>query len=96
MRSDIPEAYQAVQSAHAAIEACRRNLVDDLTHPILVVATVENEAALLRASVELTNRGLRHAVFFEDDVGSYTALASESIASDSGLRKLFRKYKLLK
>jgi len=69
-------------------------LIDDIRHPILVVATVENEAELLRSSVALTNNGIEHAVFFEDDINSYTALATKCVTGDQ--RKAFRKYPLLK
>lgn len=94
VRRDLPSAYQAVQAAHAAISSCQRGLIDNIRHPILVVATVENEDELLRASVNLTNNGLPHSVFFEDDIKSFAALATGCVTGDT--RKAFRKYPLLK
>jgi len=94
VRRDLASAYQAVQAAHAAISSCQRGLIGNIRHPILVVATVENEAELLRASVSLTNGGIHHSVFFEDDVKSYTALATGCVSGE--LRKVFRNYPLLK
>jgi diaminopimelate epimerase len=83
-----------VQAAHAAISSCQRGIIGNISHPILVVATVENEDELLRASVSLTNVGVPHSVFFEDDVKAYTALASGCLSGET--RKLFRRYPLLK
>lgn len=68
VRRDLASAYQAVQAAHAAISSCQRGIIGNIRHPILVVATVENEDELLRSSVSLTNAGIQHTVFFEDDV----------------------------
>jgi len=84
-----------VQSSHAAIQACQSGIIDDPTHPILVVAQVTDEDALLRSSVKLTNIGIRHAVFFEDDIGSYSALATEPIPRHSPKRKHLKRYRLL-
>jgi hypothetical protein len=83
-----------VQAAHAAISSCQRGLIGDIRHPILVVATVENEDELLRVSASLTNAGVQHSIFFEDDVKSYTALATGCLIGET--RKAFRKYPLLK
>jgi hypothetical protein len=83
-----------VQAAHAAISSCQRGLIANIGHPILVVATVEDEAELLRASVSLTNAGMQHSVFFEDDVKAYTALATGCLNGEG--RKAFRRYPLLK
>lgn len=83
-----------MQAAHAAISSCQRGIIGNIRHPILVVATVENEDELLRSSVSLTNAGIHHSVFFEDDVKAYTALATGCVAGE--IRKAFRKYPLLK
>lgn len=55
---------------------------------------MENEDELLRASVSLTNAGIQHSVFFEDDVKAYTALATGCLSGET--RKIFRRYPLLK
>jgi len=94
VRRDLASAHQAVQAAHAAISSCQRGIISDIRHPILVVATVENEEELLRSSVALTNAGVLHTVFYEDDVKAYTALATGCLSGES--RKAFRRYPLLK
>ena len=83
-----------MQAAHAAISSCQRGIIGNIRHPILVVATVEDENELFRASVSLTNAGIQHSVFFEDDVKSYTALSTGCVSGET--RKAFRKYPLLK
>lgn len=85
-----------MQSAHAAIAAGMAGLIKDIRHPVLVIATVADEAELIRKSVSLTNASVDHRVFFEDDIDSYTAICSAPIPKDSKLRREFRKYKLLK
>ena len=95
VRKDLPStSQQAVQSAHAGIQATRRGFVKSLAHPILVVLVVDNELELLRFAAHLGNQGILNVVFYEDDLASYTALATECI-SDPAQRKVFRDMKLL-
>ena len=98
VRKDLSsKAYQAVQSAHAGIQATRQGLVKSLQHPILVLVTVENELDLLRLAAQLQNQGVRNTVFYEDDIEAYSALATECIESENRKqRKVFRKMKLLR
>jgi len=50
-------------------------------------------ASLEEVSTHLSNEGIRHAMFFEDDVQDYTAICTENL--DNGTRKKLRRYKLL-
>ena len=92
VRTDLDTAYQAVQATHAGIAAARRNLIHG-EHPNLVVLGVPSTKALLDASVHLSHKGIRHEMFFEDDVDSYTAICTESVPKEQ--RKAFKEYKLL-
>ena len=94
VRKDISRPYQAVQAAHAAIASTRRGLVKSLDHPVLVLLHVEDETDLLKLSARLSNEGVKHSVFFEDDIGAYTALATETISDRKSRKKLFGKMKL--
>lgn len=81
-----------VQASHAAIAAARSGLITE--HPSLVVCSVPSERELLDESTRLCRLGIPHELFFEDDVQSYTALATGTVTN--GNRKLFREWKLLK
>lgn len=54
---------------------------------------VPSEKALLEESARLQHRGVRHELFYEDDVQGYTAIATESV--ERGRRRIFREHKLL-
>jgi peptidyl-tRNA hydrolase len=97
VRKDLDStAYQAVQCAHAGIQATRQGLVKSLQHPVLVLLTVENELELLRLSANLHNQGIKNVAFYEDDIDSFSALATEVIdGDDRKRRKVFKSMKLL-
>jgi hypothetical protein len=94
-RADLPPVHQAVQAAHACIEAARTGLIPShIPHPHLIVCAVADEAAL-RAWVErLDRRGIRHAAFREPDrEGELTALCTGPVRG--ACRSVFRKLPLL-
>ena len=93
-RRDLPFPQQAVQAAHASIEAARKFIDKDIEHPHLVLCTVENEEELFCALNELKDH-VRIAEWREADIDDeLTAIASEPVSGD--VRRLFRNYQLLK
>jgi len=93
VRTDIPPAYQAVQSAHAAIKAARSGLLSCDDNPSLVVCGVPDQKALLDASARLCIHAVPHALFYEDDVDSFTALCTADLEKPQ--RRILRDFKLL-
>jgi hypothetical protein len=98
VREDLSPSQQAVQCSHVAIEAATIFDLGSLPdHPYLVILAAKNEARLHRARQYLIKNGIRHAHFYESDLGnSLTALATEPIPASSPLRELFKKYQLIK
>ena len=96
MREDLTTSQQAVQSVHAAIEAAKAFDLDALSdHPYVVILAAKNEQRLHRVRKYLVENGIKHAHFYESDIGNeLTALATEPICGDR--RELFSKYQLLK
>lgn len=93
VRQDLPFPQQTVQACHAAIQAARDLIPGDEIHPSLVVLTVPHLPALIDLSCRLTNRGIAHRVFQEDDLdGQVTALATQPLGKDG--RKVFQKMPL--
>jgi peptidyl-tRNA hydrolase len=95
VRSDIDRGLQSAQIVHAAGESVRARL-----HPgtYAVVLAVDGELELRRLHAELTDRGLEHALVIENE-GDYAGQATAIgviPAPRSQLRRLFRKYPLLK
>ena len=104
-RRDISPGYQAVQSAHAAIEF-------QYEHPeiakewntnskYLIFLSVENEEALQRLLQKIQIRNLKYSTFFEPDIGNQlTAVALEpgqlSEKLVSNLPLTLREYSLTK
>jgi len=94
VRKDLQSsAYKAVQAAHAVLQAARQGLVQSLAHPVLVIVEVDDELELLRFAANLQNQSIRNVVFYEDDIESYSALATECVTGKQ--RKVFRKMRLL-
>jgi peptidyl-tRNA hydrolase len=93
VRADLPLPQQAVQACHAAIQSARDLIQADEIHPSLVILTVPNLPALIDLSCRLTNRGIAHRVFQEEDMGGQvTALATEPVEKEQ--RRIFQKMKL--
>jgi len=89
----MPANHQAVQACHASIAAGRDLIKAD--QPYLALLTIPNTSDLIQLSCKLTNAGVAHRVFHEDDMGGRaTALATGVVTKDQ--RKLFRDLSLLK
>jgi hypothetical protein len=83
VRRDLPAAQIAVQAIHAAVEAARRFLPPDHTHPHLVLCRVSSERDLLSAADRLDRLGIRFHLFREPDrAGEATALATEPLGPE--------------
>ena len=98
VRNDLSYAQKAVQSAHAAVEACRWYLDEDLPHPSIIILVVKNEAKLKKVEEEIKNMegGVFHyEAFREPDMGNeMTAIATGPLYGDQ--RDMFKRYQLLK
>jgi hypothetical protein len=94
VRRDLSFPYQAVQSAHAAIEAARQFIPPSYEHPHLVLLGVSGEQELLSAARDINHVGIDCKIFREEDIGNQaTALATECISGRQ--RRFFSGYKLL-
>jgi hypothetical protein len=94
VRTDIPFAYQAVQAAHAAIEAARHFLKPNDDHPHLVLLGVANEERLQCAATYIQQAGINLQHFYEEDLGGeLTAIATELVSGRA--RRIFRPFNLL-
>jgi hypothetical protein len=94
-RSDLSFPQQAVQSAHAAIEAAKAFPEHLEPHPHLIICCVKNEAQLQDAMARIAAQGIRLRAFYEPDIGGeLTAFASEPIQGEQ--RKAFKRYQLMK
>lgn len=96
MREDLSHSQRAVQSVHAAIEAAKAFDLDSLPdHPYVVILAAKNEQRLHRVRKYLVENDVRHAHFYESDIGNeLTAVATEPVQGER--RELFSKYQLLK
>lgn len=95
VRSDLSPAQQAVQAAHAVLEAGVA-FYDPQTqeHPHLIILSVKNERALIKASLKLSHCGYNFKEFREPDIGNeLTAIACEPVSGDK--RLFFQKYPLM-
>jgi len=96
VRSDLTVPQQAVQSAHAVLEASRQGLIPaGIDHPNLVLCHVSGFTQLLDEAENLRALGVQLAVFNDSDHKfPSTALATEPIRGDR--RRLFKRFRLLK
>lgn len=92
VRNDLTAAQQIVQTAHA---------VDDLNkmHPhdpgnYMVLCGVNQEADLLSISEYLSFEGIKHSLFYEPDIESYTAIATKPLIGSE--RKPMKRFQLMK
>ena len=81
-RRDLTIPYQAVQSAHAAIDFQHEYPVEakewQTTSNYLAVLTVEDEEQLIKLITKAILLGIKHTVFREPDIGNQiTAVAFE-------------------
>lgn len=94
VRKDLPGSQQAVQAAHAAIEATRTYLTPEDAHPSVIICSVKNESKLLKCAKELADSGIEFQLFKEPDMNNEcTALACSPLVGDD--RQPFKKYQLL-
>ncbi len=93
VRKDLTAEQQAVQVAHAALEAGFHSSKPQ-EPPNLVLLEVENEESLLRAACKLERAQVKHHVFFEPDneVG-HSALAAGPLRGKVN-RAHFKAYRL--
>ena len=94
-RRDLSFPTQAVQSAHAAIEATKAFYSESDIHPHICLCSVRDEKRLRHDMDKLRAMGIRIKEFYEPDIGNQlTAFATEPIIGDR--RHLFRNFQLLK
>lgn len=94
VRADLTQAQQAVQAAHAAVEAARA-FPDSEDHPHLVICTVPNLRCLEIALSRLSERGLQCFPFVEPDLGGeLTAFATSPLRGRQ--RRHLAKYNLMR
>lgn len=80
VRRDLTLPEQMVQASHAAAEAGRRFYRQDHGIARLVLLSVPNETALLRANEQLASAGIGVELFFEpDDAMGHSALATQPL-----------------
>lgn len=90
IREDLSTPQQIVQTAHAAHEA--GETFGQHSHMALIGAGTEQ--SLLKIAEHLDRNDIKFKLFFEPDIDSYTAIATEPLAGDR--RKPLRRYSLLK
>lgn len=94
IRKDLSVPQQTVQSCHAAIEAAKSFLDNNLEHPHLVVLGVKGEHQLYTSARKLDEAGIRYRIFTEPDRNNEaTAIATEPVFGEK--RHLFRTYRCL-
>lgn len=96
VRTDLLPSQQFVQSCHAALEA-GKHFCQDPTSPVdhLIVLTVPDEEALIKAKERVEARGVNLILFREPDLkNEATCFCTEPIGGD--LRKVFSNYPLWK
>lgn len=83
VRKDISLAQQLVQTGHAAAEAGKQFYRQAHGIASLIVLSVPDKAALLKAHKHLEGKGLRTALFFEPDFNiGHSALATEPLPTE--------------
>jgi len=69
---------------------------DDDTHHLVVIG-IKDEARLRGVVSKLQELGIRHRSFHEPDLNNQlTAIATEPISEDAPVRRVLRRYQLLK
>lgn len=95
VRKDLSPEQIVVQTAHASIEVARKNILDCMDHPHLVVIGIKNERKLEKVLAELECAGIICRGFSEPDIGNQlTAFATQPIVDDQ--KKIFERFCLLK
>jgi hypothetical protein len=95
VRQDLPPPQQAIQAAHACIEAARSFISPADEHPHLVLLAVADELQLARVLTRLLRLDVQCKPFHEPDLGhELTALATEPVRG--ARRRIFRNYQCLR
>ena len=92
VREDLTAAQQIVQTAHAVDE-----LNKEYPHSpgnYMVLCSVNDEYDLFDVSTRLKENGIKFHMFYETDVESYTAIATEPLIGYK--RKPMKRYSLKK
>lgn len=94
VRRDISQPQQAVQVAHAILEAGK--LFDYPAHKTsIIILEVLNKQELIEAHHRLNSRGVANYMFFEPDFDmGESAIATQALIGSQ--RNIMKKYNLLK
>lgn len=90
IRKDLSGPQRIVQTAHAAHEAGERFGA----HSHMALLGIADQHGLIKAANHLDQCGIKYQMFYEPDIESYTAIATEPLAGDR--RQPLRRYSLLK
>ena len=86
VRNDLSYAQQIVQASHATLEAgFRFEQPEDVSAIVLFPAA--NEKELFDRARLLRENGIEHHMFFEPDIGQYTAISTRAMFGEE--RELF-------
>lgn len=77
VRKDISIPQQIVQAAHAVDELNKKHLHEPGNY--MVLCDAEDEASLLKVSEWLCHHDIKHEMFYEPDLNSYTAIATKPL-----------------
>ena len=94
VRKDLSASQQVVQTAHASIEACKKFLTKESSHPHLIVFGAKNQNKIKKCMSHLEEQGVAYCEFVEPDMqNEITAIATEPLSGDK--RKFLSKFCLL-
>lgn len=92
VREDLSHAQQIVQTAHAVDELNKSHPHEKGNYMVLCGAKDEND--LFGISEQLTTSGIVYEMFYEPDIDSYTAIATQPLRGED--RKVLRRFRLKK
>lgn len=92
VRDDLTAAQQIVQTAHAVDELNKKYPHGPGNY--MVLCSAKSESELFNISRYLEQDNIVHEMFFEPDVNSYTAIATQPLIGD--LRKPMKRFRLKK
>lgn len=94
VRGDLSPPQQIVQTAHA-VDELNKNMeeITDKTN-FMVLFGVKDEDDLFKASAHLEQHDIGYHMFFEPDIGSYTAIATEPLIGSE--RQKLSKFQTMK
>ena len=92
VREDLSKPQQIVQTAHAVDELNKK-----IPHPpgnFMVLCPADSEEELFKISEWLMHHEIRHSLFYEPDLESHTAIATEPLKGTT--RKHLKKFQTMK